>query len=288
PRGEKGTRGIPVRAGLSASACPCHARGRPTGDSRPVHRLLCRARRNVRAFCAANERRSCRPCGRRLSRRHDRPFCPARARTVVPARPTGMMLFRFIHRPRCGTLVRPPLSPDPPIGGLPEMLLWILRGSYVAITLGVSLYVIQNYKPDTPTATIVLTFLGIMIIGGSVLALDMLIRDKQITTISAVYFGLLLGLLLGYILSSALESFLSDWFMQVPHWRESLRLFLTVICCYLSVSLLLQTKDEFRFIIPYVEFSKQIKGQKPLVLDTSVIIDGRIADICDTRIIDSK
>src|SRR5262249_15060771 len=42
------------------------------------------------------------------------------------------------------------------------------------------------------------------------------------------------------------------------------------------------------FIIPYVEFSKQTKGGRPLVLDTSVIIDGRIADICDTRIIDTK
>jgi uncharacterized protein YacL len=49
----------------------------------------------------------------------------------------------------------------------------------------------------------------------------------------------------------------------------------------------LQTKDEFRFIIPYVEFSKQVKGGRPLVLDTSVIIDGRIADVCDTRLIDT-
>src|SRR5439155_4496201 len=31
-----------------------------------------------------------------------------------------------------------------------------------------------------------------------------------------------------------------------------------------------------------------LKGSKPLVLDTSVIIDGRIADICDTGIIDTK
>src|SRR5438270_413272 len=31
-----------------------------------------------------------------------------------------------------------------------------------------------------------------------------------------------------------------------------------------------------------------VKGGRPLVLDTSVIIDGRIADICDTRIIDTK
>jgi uncharacterized protein YacL len=63
---------------------------------------------------------------------------------------------------------------------------------------------------------------------------------------------------------------------------------LTLVCCYLSISVLLQTKDEFRFIIPYVEFSKQVKGNRPLVLDTSVIIDGRIADICETRFIDTK
>jgi uncharacterized protein YacL len=66
------------------------------------------------------------------------------------------------------------------------------------------------------------------------------------------------------------------------------RFLITGVSCYLAVSTLLQTKDEFRFIIPYVEFSKQLKGAKPLVLDTSVIIDGRIADICDTGIIDTK
>src|SRR6185369_6876673 len=66
------------------------------------------------------------------------------------------------------------------------------------------------------------------------------------------------------------------------------RAVVTLVCCYISVSTLLQTKDEFRFIIPYVEFSKQVKGGRPLVLDTSVIIDGRIADICDTGVIDTK
>src|SRR5207245_2810164 len=75
---------------------------------------------------------------------------------------------------------------------------------------------------------------------------------------------------------------------QKPPQMQVIRLILTLICCYICISLLLQTKDEFRFIIPYVEFSKQLKGGKPMVLDTSVIIDGRIADICDTRFIDAK
>jgi uncharacterized protein YacL len=118
---------------------------------------------------------------------------------------------------------------------------------------------------------------------------DILVRNKQITTVSAVYFGLLLGLFLGHTLATAIDPFLSDWSIAHPEFvRKGVTLLLTAVCCYVSISTLLQTKDEFRFIIPYVEFSKQVKGNRPLVLDTSVIIDGRIADICDTRFIDTK
>ena len=56
---------------------------------------------------------------------------------------------------------------------------------------------------------------------------------------------------------------------------------------YLCVSFVMQTKEDFRFIIPYVEFARQRRGTRPLLLDTSVIIDGRIADITDTRILAS-
>jgi uncharacterized protein YacL len=59
-----------------------------------------------------------------------------------------------------------------------------------------------------------------------------------------------------------------------------------VFICYLCISTLLQTKDDFRFIIPYMEFSKEVKGARPLLLDTSVVIDGRIADVAESRIID--
>ncbi|MBN1941749.1 MAG: PIN domain-containing protein [Phycisphaerae bacterium] len=50
----------------------------------------------------------------------------------------------------------------------------------------------------------------------------------------------------------------------------------------------MQTKDDFRFIVPYVEFSKQTKGARPMVLDTSVIVDGRITDIVNTKILRSE
>ena len=64
-----------------------------------------------------------------------------------------------------------------------------------------------------------------------------------------------------------------------------IKLLVGAFTIYLCVSFVMQTKEDFRFIIPYVEFARQRRGARPLLLDTSVIIDGRIADIGDTRIL---
>jgi uncharacterized protein YacL len=168
------------------------------------------------------------------------------------------------------------------------MLLWILRGCFVVLILGVALVTLDNYSTALDFGRGYAVAGLIIGVGALILYADIKLRHKEITTISAVYFGLLLGLLLGTFFSAALDPFLGEWFRDVPHRTPVLKLLITIICCYVVVSTLLQTKDEFRFIIPYVEFSKQTKGQKPLALDTSVIIDGRIADMCDTRVIDTK
>ncbi len=86
-------------------------------------------------------------------------------------------------------------------------------------------------------------------------------------------------------MQSAIEPTLIVFLPESPT-QLALNGILTVIICYVCVSTLLQTKDDFRFIIPYMEFSKEIKGSRPLVLDTSVVIDGRIADVAETRVID--
>jgi uncharacterized protein YacL len=49
----------------------------------------------------------------------------------------------------------------------------------------------------------------------------------------------------------------------------------------------MRTKDDVRFVVPYVEFAKQTKGSRPLVMDTSAIIDGRIADLCQSKLFDA-
>ncbi|GAH81751.1 unnamed protein product, partial [marine sediment metagenome] len=83
---------------------------------------------------------------------------------------------------------------------------------------------------------------------------------------------------------------MEDYNSYIAHLRtiQLVRLLLGAGAVFLCVSFVLQTKDVFRFVIPYVEFAKQTKGPRPLLLDTSVIIDGRIADIVDTQILESE
>jgi uncharacterized protein YacL len=166
------------------------------------------------------------------------------------------------------------------------MLIWVLRGCFGLMVIGTATFIFSFYDRNNAMFSGVLTFVCIMAVGIAVVAADIALKNKQITTVSALYFGLLLGLVLGNLFSTVLKPFIPGYLD--PKLEEPLRLLIILICCYISVSTLLQTKDEFRFIIPYVEFSKQVKGGRPLVLDTSVIIDGRIADICDTGIIDTK
>ncbi|MFB3891260.1 MAG: PIN/TRAM domain-containing protein [Phycisphaerae bacterium] len=80
------------------------------------------------------------------------------------------------------------------------------------------------------------------------------------------------------------------WRAYIRHEKllAMIKVLLGAAAVFMCVSFVIQTKDDFRFVIPYVEFSKQTKGARPLLLDTSVIIDGRIADIAETRILESE
>lgn len=193
--------------------------------------------------------------------------------------------MNFLHT--FGTRLSRILGIDSSSGSL---ILLILRGCFLAIVIGIGTRLAITYSEKTGTTwTTWLILGGVLLLGLAVVTVDMMLRQKQITTVSAVYFGLIMGFILSNLFWAALEPVFGDAIQTTsPTLASSIRGLLTLMCCYISISVLIQTKDEFRFIIPYVEFSKQVKGGRPLVLDTSVIIDGRIADICDTKLIDNK
>ena len=134
-------------------------------------------------------------------------------------------------------------------------------------------------------------FVVALAISQTVVLVDMLIRKKRIELISSIYFGLIIGAILAYLLVQAfnpvMEQMVSTNLIQ-GYYIQIIKLFLMLAIPYICTSFLLQTKDDFRFVIPYVEFSRDLKGNRPLVIDSSALIDGRIADLVETRVIDSQ
>lgn len=165
------------------------------------------------------------------------------------------------------------------------MLLIVIRILYAFICAGAiaSLVHSDNPLPRELENHRVATFVGLMLLTQSVTVLDIVFRNKRLDLISAIYFGLLVGTLLAYLLTVALQPITMP--NETRHIVVSL---LVIVLPYICISLLLQTKDDFRFVIPYVEFAKEVKGGRPLILDSSALIDGRIADIMDTNILDTE
>ena len=58
---------------------------------------------------------------------------------------------------------------------------------------------------------------------------------------------------------------------------------------YLGMMLAMRSsRDEFSLIIPYVRFARETTQHEPLVVDTNVVIDRRIADLCATGFLSSS
>ncbi|HEY4760302.1 MAG TPA: PIN domain-containing protein [Thermoguttaceae bacterium] len=168
------------------------------------------------------------------------------------------------------------------------MALIILRCVFVMVAAGLSVTFIQSGLIPADSEWMSWAVLGGMLsIAVVVIALDFSMRRKRLDTITAVYFGMIVGLFMTYILGLALVP-LWQYHALGEKMRNPVQLVLGLVVCYICISLLMQTKNDFRFIIPYVEFAKEVKGLKPCILDTSVIIDGRIADVAETNVIDGK
>jgi uncharacterized protein YacL len=163
------------------------------------------------------------------------------------------------------------------------MGLIILRCVFILVVAGLSVSVINaKLLPESIPVTMGV-FVGIILLAFATIGVDIGIRRKRLDAITAVYFGMIVGLFLTYILGLALIPLHID-----DKIYKHVQLIIGAILCYVCISLLMQTRNDFRFIIPYVEFAKEIKGLKPCILDTSVVIDGRIADVVETGIFDGQ
>lgn len=120
------------------------------------------------------------------------------------------------------------------------------------------------------------SFIGLSI-GALVVLVDILLKGFSLRGLSAVTFGLAVGALISYLVGT---SPLFDRGDEQNIFIARLALFLS--CTYLCAVIALRGKDEFNLVIPYVRFVPHEVDVPLVVVDTSVLIDGRIARVCET------
>src|SRR6266516_1426702 len=117
-----------------------------------------------------------------------------------------------------------------------------------------------------------------LILGLLVVLMDRLLKGFSLRAFSSATFGLLLGWIAAKLLSA---SQILIYLPPTTQWAIGLVVYCTF--GYLGMMLAMRSnRDEFSLIIPYVRFARESTQHEPLVLDTNIIIDGRIAELCAT------
>ncbi|MFH1578379.1 MAG: PIN domain-containing protein [Candidatus Omnitrophota bacterium] len=116
-----------------------------------------------------------------------------------------------------------------------------------------------------------------------IILLESIMGRVSIKGLSSAVFGLILGLIMAKFVGDAFT--FARFSVDVMTW---IRVSLNLIFGYFGMVIGLRGKDEFNIIIPYVRLRRQDQRDDAIILDTSVIIDGRISDICKTGFIDRK
>jgi len=181
------------------------------------------------------------------------------------------------------------------------MILHLLKALFILLMAAIGWFYIQSpaqfWYEYTWLAMAVSLIFGVFIV-----CVDILAPRSKLAVFSGTAFGLIVGVFIAFALSYVfrllveqlmpLTSIPDPQLLAARERREALLQFINIMvgvsCCYLSISFILQTKDDFRFVIPYVEFSRQTKGARPILLDTSVLIDGRISEMAKTGIFESQ
>ena len=129
------------------------------------------------------------------------------------------------------------------------------------------------------------TGLGSGFVFGLVIVLsDRLLKGVSLRAFSSATFGLLVGYIFARLLlaSNVLRGASDD-----VAWIASLVVYVTF--AYLGMMLAIRSnRDEFALIIPYVRFRQATSQNEPLLVDSNVIIDGRLPDLCATGFVSSS
>ena len=116
-----------------------------------------------------------------------------------------------------------------------------------------------------------------------VMLLEAKLKSVSLRNLSAAAFGLVFGFFMAWMMN-----LIARLIPMEQSLYPILQISFTLLFCYLGMVIAIKGKDEFNVIIPYIRFSRQDQRDQRYILDTSVIIDGRISAISETGFIEGK
>ena len=124
--------------------------------------------------------------------------------------------------------------------------------------------------------------LGGLAFGLLIVLLDVSLRNFSIRGFSTGTIGLFIGMLCAWLISR-IGFFESGWMNQFELVREVFNFAIYLGFGFIGMMLALRSKrEEFSLLIPYVRFRQDSLQELPTLLDSNIIIDGRIHGICNT------
>jgi len=159
------------------------------------------------------------------------------------------------------------------------MAIWVIR-IFFLVLCALAGYAVSELQPE-----LIRHPFGFLLgfgLAGFTIAIDEMIKGFSLRAFSSATFGLVLGSIIAWLIDrSELFKFAEE------HTRWIIRLGLFLGFGYIGIILAMRSnKEDFSLIIPYVRFRAQNKPENILVLDTNLLIDGRIADLLHGRFLE--
>jgi len=128
--------------------------------------------------------------------------------------------------------------------------------------------------------------------GGVIVGIEYTMRKFTLRHFASAIIGLVLGVVMALLIRAIMDILGERFFSADPETNEAIKKWIfainIIVFAYLGMVIALRASDQLNFLIPSPKESREGKGPRNVVIDTSVIIDGRVADIAETGFLEGQ